>query len=108
MNDLKARRCIPCEGNAKPMLREEAEAILAFTYGWTIAGDGKKISKDFMFADFKEAMAFVNKVAEIAEGEGHHPDIFLWWNKVTLLLSTHTVGGLTTNDFIIAAKVNDI
>lgn len=108
MEDLKKQRCVPCEGKTKPMLREEAETILAFTHGWLMVDDGKKISKDFAFADFKEAMVFVNKVAEIAESEGHHPDIFIWWNKVTLLLSTHAVGGLTTNDFIIATKVNDI
>lgn len=90
------------------MDREEAEAILAFTLGWELAADSKKISRDFVFNDFKEAMVFVNNVAEIAEGEGHHPDIYVWWNKVTLTLSTHAVGGLTTNDFIIAAKVNDL
>ena len=108
MNDLKNQRCVPCEGTIKPMSTEEAQAILALTHGWSIVGDGKKISKDFVFADFKEAMVFVNKVAEIAESEGHHPDIFMWWNKVTLLLWTHAAEGLTTNDFIIAAKVNDI
>ncbi len=108
MTDLNKQHCIPCEGKTKPMLREETEAILAFTEGWTVVGDGKKISKDFVFTDFKEAMVFVNKVAEIAESEGHHPDIYVWWNKVTLLLSTHAVMGLTTNDFVIAAKVNDI
>ncbi len=90
------------------MLREEAEAILVFTLGWALVGDGKKITKDFIFVDFKEAMVFVNKVAEIAESEGHHPDIFIWWNKLTLTLTTHAVGWLTTNDFITAAKVNDI
>ena len=108
MEELKEQSCVPCEGKTNPMLREEAEAILAFTPGWAIAVDVKKISKDLVFADFKEAMVFVNKVANIAESEGHHPDIFIWWNKVTLLLSTHAVGGLTTNDFIIAAKVNEI
>ena len=108
MIDLNKQHCIPCEGGAKPLSKEEAEAILAFTYGWTLVDDGKKISKDFVFADFKEAMVFVNKVAEISESEGHHPDIFVWWNKVTLVLWTHAVGGLTTNDFIIAAKINDL
>ena len=108
MEELKKQHCVPCEGKTKPMLREEAEAILAFTSGWVIVGDGKKISKDFVFADFKEAMLFVNKVASIAESEGHHPDIFIWWNKVTFLISTHAVGGLTTNDFILAAKVNEL
>ena len=74
--------------------------------GWTLDGEGKKITRDFLFKDFKEAMVFVNKVGDIAESEGHHPDIALWWNKVRLDLSTHAIGGLSTNDFVIAAKVN--
>jgi 4a-hydroxytetrahydrobiopterin dehydratase len=74
--------------------------------GWVLDAEGKKISRDFVFKDFKEAMVFVNKVADIAEKEGHHPDIAIWWNKVKLELSTHAIGGLSTNDFIVAAKVN--
>lgn len=74
--------------------------------GWMLRDDGKEISREFTFKDFKEAMAFVNEVAEIAEREGHHPDIHVRWNKVRLDLSTHAIGGLSTNDFIVAAKVN--
>ena len=76
--------------------------------GWVLSEDGKMIARDLVFKDFKEAMAFVNKVADIAEGEGHHPDIFVSWNKVKLELTTHAIGGLSTNDFILAAKVNAV
>ena len=64
--------------------------------------------REFEFADFKEALAFVNAVGEIAEDEGHHPDIHVHWNKVTLVLWTHAIGGLSDNDFIVAAKVDRV
>lgn len=67
--------------------------------------DGKKIEKKFKFKDFKEAMSFVNKVAELAETEGHHPDIEISYNKVQIELTTHAIGGLSTNDFIVASKI---
>lgn len=73
--------------------------------GWTMEG-GSKITKTFTFKNFKQAMSFVNKVADLAEREGHHPDIEISWNKVTLTLWTHAIGGLSQNDFIVAAKVN--
>ena len=75
---------------------------------WMLAEDAKSISKNFKFKDFKEALAFVNKVGDIAESEGHHPDIELGWGKVTITLSTHAIGGLSQNDFIVAAKINNI
>ena len=74
--------------------------------GWTT--DNKKISKTFKFADFKEAMKFVNKVADLAENEGHHPDINISYNKVEIILWTHAIGGLSTNDFIVAAKIDQL
>jgi len=108
MPDFSQQHCVPCEGGIAPLSTEDAKGILEYVQGWTLDGEGKKISRDFMFKDFKEALAFVNKVGEIAEGEGHHPDIYLWWNKVRLELSTHAIGGLSTNDFIIAAKANTL
>mgnify|MGYP001613854191 FL=1 len=76
------------------------------TPGWTISDDGKKISRDFQFKDFKEAMTFVNKTAAIAESEGHHPDFHIFYSKVRMELWTHAIGGLSGNDFIVAAKIN--
>jgi 4a-hydroxytetrahydrobiopterin dehydratase len=108
MENLTKQHCVPCEGGTTPLTKADAEETMKHVPGWTLAGDGKLITRDFLFKDFKEAMVFVNKVAAIAEGEGHHPDIGVKWNKVKLELSTHAIGGLSTNDFILAAKVNDI
>lgn len=74
---------------------------------WALAKDGKSISRMFEFKDFIGAVNFVDMVADIAEGEGHHPDIMIEYNKVTLTLSTHSIGELTENDFIVAAKIDD-
>jgi len=75
--------------------------------GWEIV-DGKKLSREFEFKDFKEAMVFVNKVAEVAEAEGHHPDIYIFYSKVRLELWTHSAGGLSENDFTLAEKINKL
>lgn len=88
------------------MNEEKAHEYLSQTLGWALAEDKKSIKKEFSFKDFVQAMAFVNKVAEIAESEGHHPDLHIFYNKVKIELSTHAIGGLSENDFIVAAKVN--
>lgn len=98
--------CKPCEGGVAPLKREEFQQYLDAVSGWNVVEE-KKIEKDFKFKNFKEALIFINKVGEIAESEGHHPDIYLHnWNKVKLTLSTHAIGGLSINDFILAAKVD--
>lgn len=89
-----------------PLPPESVKDYLKYAPGWTAAADGGSIAREFKFKDFKEAMAFVNKVADVAEGEGHHPDIYIFYNIVRLTNSTHAVGGLSENDFILAAKVN--
>ncbi|MGC9603025.1 MAG: 4a-hydroxytetrahydrobiopterin dehydratase [Minisyncoccia bacterium] len=106
--DLKTKKCVACEGAETPLTRPEAEILLKQTPGWAISEDGKKISRDFEFKDFKESMAFINKVAAIAESEGHHPDIHVFYSKVRLELWTHAINGLFENDFIVAAKVNEL
>ena len=106
--NLLSKKCVPCEGGTKPLPPAEAEKLLSQVKDWEFT-DGKKIEKNFKFKDFKEAMGFVNKVADLAEGEGHHPDIIVHgWNKVRLELSTHAIGGLSENDFILAAKIDNI
>lgn len=106
-NELLKKRCIPCEGlGMKPFARAEAEKYLADAPGWNLSEDGLKISKEYKFRDFIGAINFVNKIAEIAEGEGHHPDISIHYNKVMLTNWTHAIGGLSENDFILAAKVD--
>ena len=108
MPDFAEQHCVPCEGGTLPLSLDDARGILEYVKGWALDAEGKKISREFVFQDFKEAMLFVNQVAQIAEGEGHHPDMFIWWNKVKLELSTHAISGLSTNDFILAAKVNKV
>lgn len=90
------------------MTKEEVEKYKAQVLGWAVSNSSKKISREFKFADFKEAMKFVNKIADIAESEGHHPDIHIFYNRVNIELWTHAVNGLSENDFILAAKVNAI
>jgi 4a-hydroxytetrahydrobiopterin dehydratase len=107
MNELLKKKCVPCEGGALPLDKAEAEKYMHMVPGWELSEDGKNITKTFKFQDFIGAINFVNKVAEIAEGEGHHPDIHLTgYNKVKLVHSTHAIGGLSENDFILAAKID--
>lgn len=116
MNDLLKKKCAPCEGGAKPLPHKETEKYMEKVSGWTLIHDsspqlkkfglGSKISKEFKFKDFIGAINFVNSIAELAENEGHHPDIHINYNKVLLELSTHAIGGLSENDFIIAAKID--
>jgi 4a-hydroxytetrahydrobiopterin dehydratase len=103
---LTAQHCEACEGGTKPMTPSQAQAFMPQVPGWSLSADGLLIERDFLFKDFKEAMAFINKVADLAESEGHHPNIHCWWNKVKLESTTHAVGGLSNNDFILAAKTN--
>lgn len=88
------------------MSEEGIAKNLPLVPGWSVA-DGKLV-RTFTFKDFKEAMVFVNAVASIAEQEGHHPDISIFYNKVDIVLWTHAVGGLSVNDFILAAKINNM
>jgi 4a-hydroxytetrahydrobiopterin dehydratase len=107
MQDLTEQKCIACEGDVTPLNHIEAEIVVKQTPGWELSADAKKISKKYQFKDFLEALAFVNKVGAIAQSEGHHPDIHLIDYKfVNVELSTHAIGGLSQNDFIIAAKID--
>lgn len=104
---LTNEKCVACEGGIPPLTRAEAEALRTEIAGWELWADATTISRQYTFKDFKEALAFVNKVGAIAEGDGHHPDIHLTeWNKVRIDLSTHAIHGLSRNDFIIAAKID--
>lgn len=97
---------MPCEGGVKPLSKADAEDYLDEISGWTLDEKAQKISKEFKFKDFIEAIDFVGRVADVAEEEGHHPDIHIFYNKVLLELSTHSIGGLSENDFILAAKID--
>lgn len=107
-NAFVNKKCVPCEGGVTPYTKEEAQKNLAQFTGWLISDDGKKLKKDFSFKNFAEALVFANTVGKIAESENHHPDINIHgWNKVTITLSTHAIDGLSENDFILAAKIDD-
>lgn len=106
--DLTSKKCVACEGGIPPLNKKEAAALLQQTPGWHMSDDGKTISRDFRFKDFVAAMKFINDVAALSESEGHHPDIHISYNKVRLDLSTHAIGGLSENDFIVAAKVDQM
>ena len=108
MENLVNKKCVPCEGGTPPLSAEEIKNYLAeLKDGWEVL-ESQKIIKEFKFKDFKQAMEFVNKVAGIAEQEGHHPDFAIHYNKVEIILWTHAVGGLSENDFILAAKIDNI
>lgn len=104
--NLKDQSCVPCRGGVPPFSKEQAQALLKEVPEWRLEEDGGKIVREFKFKDFKGAMVFVNQVAEVAEKEGHHPDISIHWNRVRLELYTHKIGGLHENDFVMAAKID--
>ncbi len=107
--NLLDQKCVPCEGGVEAMTKIDAESLRDFhVKDWLIDSEGRHISKKFEFKNFKQALEFVNKVGEIAESEGHHPDIELGWGKVNITLITHAIKGLSQNDFIVAAKINEI
>ena len=102
--ELARRHCVPCEKGTPPLSEDEAQALLTGVPGWELR-DGNMLRRRFRFKDFVEAMAFVNRIAAIAEAEGHHPDMYISYNRVRLDLTTHAIGGLSQNDFIMAAKI---
>ena len=110
MSDLLGKKCVPCEigSGVKPVDRKAVAALLGEVPGWELSADAKTITRAFRLKNFVEAMDFINRVAALAENEGHHPDIHVFYNKVTLELSTHAIGGLSENDFILAAKINEL
>jgi 4a-hydroxytetrahydrobiopterin dehydratase len=103
---LASKHCVPCRGGIPPLTGEEAQRLLPGAPGWRLEENGTRLVRRFEFEDFKKAIEFVNRVADIAEEQGHHPDIAIHWNKVDLVLWTHKIGGLHENDFILAAKIN--
>ncbi len=104
--DLAEKKCVPCRGGIPPLGRPEAEKLGAQVPGWRVNDAADRISRKFSFKTFKAAMKFVNRVADLAEEEGHHPDFVIHYNEVELVLWTHKIGGLHENDFILAAKID--
>ncbi len=106
--DLAQKKCVACSSTQAPLNRNGAGALLKHVKGWTLSGDVRWISKEFAFENFKDGMVFANKITDIAEAEGHHPDLCISWGKVVVEITTHAIRGLSENDFILAAKIDTI
>ena len=108
MTELAQKSCTPCRGGVPPLEPEAAKRLLAGVPGWELAEDARKIQRSYRFADFKEALAFVGHVGTLAEAEGHHPDVSFGWGYATVSLQTKKIKGLHENDFILAAKIDQL
>lgn len=108
MNSLLQKKCVACEGKEPTLKAKVIEKYMQeLKEGWEVKSN-IKINKLFKFQSFKEAIKFVNEVAVLSESEGHHPDILINYSKVNITLTTHAIGGLSENDFIVAAKIDAI
>jgi len=106
MSVLAQETCIPCRGGVPPLKGEELDALQEkLGNGWQIINE-HHLEKEYIFADFRQALDFTVKVGEVAENQDHHPDIYLVWGKVKLTIWTHKIDGLTESDFILAAKAD--
>ena len=111
MNDLADKKCIPCEGGIPSFNLKEIHKYLKKVDGWDVESVDQKdfyIIKNFKFDNFLESQSFVNKVGEIAEQEGHHPDIWFGWGYAKIKIQTHAINGLHESDFVLAAKIDRI
>ncbi len=106
MSDLTQKQCVPCMGGVPPLRGDEITKLLAQLGGDWRVEDEHHLVNEYSFPDFVTALAFTNRVGDLAEVEGHHPDIFLAWGKVGIKIWTHKIDGLTESDFILAAKID--
>lgn len=107
MSQLSQMNCKPCEKGTPPLKGAAAAELLRQLRGWEIVGE-QRLSKLYTFPNFVTALAFTNQVGDLAEVEGHHPDIYLTWGKVRIELWTHSIGGLSQSDFVLAAKIDEL
>ena len=106
--ELAEKSCVPCRGGIDPLQEAPARQLLASTPGWELLDNATKIQRNFKLDDFVASLDLVNKIGELAENEGHHPDISFGWGYCNVLLYTHKIKGLHQNDFIMAAKINEL
>jgi len=106
-SDLASKHCVPCRGGVPPLAGQELANLSAQLPDWRVV-EGHHIEKSFAFPNFKSALAFVNRIGQVAEEQGHHPDICFGWGNVKVTLFTHKISGLTESDFIMAAKVEQL
>jgi len=108
MSELAEKDCVPCKGGVPPLKGEAlAELLKNLGNNWEVINE-HHLEKQFTFKNFREALAFTNKVGELAEEQGHHPDIYLAWGRVKITIWTHKIDGLTESDFIMAAKIDQL
>jgi len=108
MSKLASLQCIPCKGGVPPLRGEEIKKLLdELGAGWIVVAD-HHLEKEYAFDDFRQALNFTNRVGELAEEQGHHPDVYLAWGRVKLTLWTHKIDGLTESDFVFAAKADEL
>lgn len=105
MPDLAERDCVPCRGGVPPLKAEQIKELSAQLNGWKIINE-HHLQKIYAFKDFRETLDFVNHVGELAEDQGHHPDICFGWGKADITIWTHKIDGLTESDFVLAAKID--
>ena len=108
MENLKNKHCKPCEGGVCPLDESVSESHLDQVAGWELAKDKKSIKRKLRFKDFLETISFINAMAYMSEQQGHHPDFSAGYNYCEVSYTTHAIGGLSENDFICAAKINDL
>ena len=109
VTELAKKRCVPCEGNVPRLTPAEFESLRSQVPDWSLTADGLRIRRDWVVKDFASGMDFFHRVAEVAEAEGHHPDLYLMgYPKLVIELWTHAAGGLTETDFILAAKIDTL
>ena len=108
-NKLSEKKCVPCEGGVPVLSKDQARRYLAELKDWRLSEDAKSIRVEYLMKDFMAAVRLINQIAEIAEKEDHHPDIHLvGYRKLAIELQTHAIGGLSENDFILAAKIDPL
>jgi 4a-hydroxytetrahydrobiopterin dehydratase len=107
MTDLASKTCVPCRGGVPRLKGQELASYQKQVSGWNVVNE-HHITKSFKFPNFVKALDFVNRVGELAEQQGHHPDILLAWGKVEITLWTHKIDGLNESDFIMAAKIDQL
>lgn len=109
LDQLRAKRCLPCEGGVPKLTHDEVHAQLEKLSGWSVTSDGKRIRKNWTVKNFMAGLQFFDRIAKVAETEGHHPDLHIaGYRNVTIEIWTHAIDGLSENDFILAAKIDQL
>jgi 4a-hydroxytetrahydrobiopterin dehydratase len=107
MSELASRQCVPCRGGVPPLKGEEIAKLSPQLQGWDVINE-HHLNKAYKFSNFAEAQSFVDRVGQLAEEQGHHPDICFGWGRAEISIWTHKINGLTESDFILAAKIDKL